>query len=374
MKQIKHYLKVDLDLEHRVFGLDLMRATAILMVVLVHGDAIIRPAFPRFPKFMIFDGVDLFFVLSGFLIGQILLKVFLKKEFNLTSVLQFWKRRWFRTLPNYYFVLALALIYTVITTGGIGRFGGDYLFFLQNFRQRHPDFFAVAWSLTIEEWFYLLLPLSLLVLHRIFPAIAKKKIMLLSIFCFLLLPMVYRWWTGSVYAAQPFNWQDYDEVFRKRVVTRLDTLMFGVFAACVKLYLPRLWSFCPKTVFALGVAGVYWSRHLDQNSIVFYVFNMPLRACGIMLMLPFCDSLKQVGKYLAIPITYVSIISYSMYLLHYTLILEPIQRYCMPINALSAISVYGLSWGLTFVLSAILYNLLEKPVTHLREKKYTITI
>ena len=159
---IKHYLKVDLDLEHRVFGLDLMRAVAILMVVLVHGDAIVKPVFPNFPKFMIFDGVDLFFVLSGFLIGQILLKVFLRNEFNFMSVLQFLKRRWFRTLPNYYFVLILALLYTVISTGGIGRFSGDYLFFLQNFRQRHPDFFAVAWSLTIEEWFLKLSTLATL--------------------------------------------------------------------------------------------------------------------------------------------------------------------------------------------------------------------
>jgi peptidoglycan/LPS O-acetylase OafA/YrhL len=101
---------------------------------------------------------------------------------------------------------------------------------------------------------------------------------------------------------------------------------------------------------------------------------MPLRACGIMMMLPLCDSLKQTWKYLAIPITYVSIISYSMYLLHYTLIREPITSYFMPVSAGSAIVVYGLYWVLTIALSAILYNLLEKPITHLRDKKYTITI
>src|SRR6185437_6603625 len=91
----------------RIYGLDLLRAYAILAVVASHGqsflqpDNILRKAIGR----LYTDGVSVFFVLSGFLIGSILLKTINEQEFNSKKLLHFWIRRWFRTLPTYFLFL-----------------------------------------------------------------------------------------------------------------------------------------------------------------------------------------------------------------------------------------------------------------------------
>src|SRR4051812_30333605 len=100
----------------RIFGLDIVRAMAILLVMLAHT----LPGVQRFPVLgkvtycCAFFGVDLFFVLSGFLIGGIVIRELENDRLNASAgLLTFWKRRWFRTLPNYYLFLlvnvALAL-------------------------------------------------------------------------------------------------------------------------------------------------------------------------------------------------------------------------------------------------------------------------
>ena len=93
----------------RIFGLDLLRAIAIGLVLLCH----ITPffVFPLAPGWfaevsaLASLGVDLFFVLSGFLIGGILLRD-LDRGASFRSLVAFWSRRWWRTLPNYYLFLA----------------------------------------------------------------------------------------------------------------------------------------------------------------------------------------------------------------------------------------------------------------------------
>src|ERR1039458_8648984 len=92
-------------MEHnrRNFGLDALRAAAIMMVLLCHMTGAL--------KFLGIYGVELFFVLSGFLIGDILIRSAARKgRFEFKDLTEFWTRRWFRTLPNYYWFLALYLV------------------------------------------------------------------------------------------------------------------------------------------------------------------------------------------------------------------------------------------------------------------------
>src|SRR5436190_15587708 len=92
----------------RVYGLDILRAVAILLVVLIHGTALIGESpIGMFTYLKIPDGVNLFFVLSGYLIGTILSKHITTEKFTLKPLLNFWQRRWFRTLPNYYLFLLI---------------------------------------------------------------------------------------------------------------------------------------------------------------------------------------------------------------------------------------------------------------------------
>src|SRR5450432_1247018 len=101
---MKNFLKLNPDYSSRVYGLDIMRAFAIIPVVMGHGGFILNKAETNFPWIPLIDGVELFFVLSGFLIGSILLKIFNEPDFKFESVMNFFKRRWLRTLPNYYLI------------------------------------------------------------------------------------------------------------------------------------------------------------------------------------------------------------------------------------------------------------------------------
>src|SRR5262245_39179853 len=92
----------------RVFGLDVLRAAAVSMVLVAHARYLVMPLLPSAACLSIFGflGVELFFVLSGFLIGGIILRTFPEVP-RLPTLGHFWIRRWFRTLPNYYLFLAL---------------------------------------------------------------------------------------------------------------------------------------------------------------------------------------------------------------------------------------------------------------------------
>jgi peptidoglycan/LPS O-acetylase OafA/YrhL len=119
----------------RVYGLDAFRAVAIILVVLGHGAQFADEIFwflPSVPMLNGVDGVELFFVLSGFLIGSILIKKIEKEEkFGLKSIMHFWKRRWFRTLPNYYLILFLNVLFIKLEfkNGDLDAFGWDFIFF-----------------------------------------------------------------------------------------------------------------------------------------------------------------------------------------------------------------------------------------------------
>jgi len=158
MSFLKSAFRLNTDYTSRVYGLDVFRAIAIIIVVMGHGGFIIDKVLPGFPYIPLIDGVELFFVLSGFLIGTILIKIFEKNNgLRTKEMISFWKRRWFRTLPNYYLILGVnvILVSNGIIKGDIEQFNWKFLFFLQNFNSYFTDFFWESWSLTIEEWFYI---------------------------------------------------------------------------------------------------------------------------------------------------------------------------------------------------------------------------
>ena len=103
-------------------------------------------------------GVDLFFVISGYLIGGIYFRESERENF---SILRFWSRRWLRTIPPY---LGLVVIWWVGNriTGAQKTLDWNYLFFFQNYISRpYMGNMPFTWSLCVEEHFYLLLPIAL---------------------------------------------------------------------------------------------------------------------------------------------------------------------------------------------------------------------
>lgn len=129
--------------DHRIFGLDLFRSIAILMVLLSNLLLIYPNLNDKLAQILIlfgFWGVEIFFVLSGFLIGNILFNLFIQNDFTIQSVFSFFKRRWFRTLPNYFLVLLLNIVIAVMFHFQIENVG-YYFFFFQNFYQPMQFFF-----------------------------------------------------------------------------------------------------------------------------------------------------------------------------------------------------------------------------------------
>ncbi len=156
----------------RIPSLDVLRAFAILWVILRHMQG--GGYFDDLPlaflnKFFIAGdaGVDLFFILSGYLIATIVIK-----ELNETSGLDvghFWYRRWMRTLPAYYVtLLALSLSDLIYQAKGSWSPRWSYLVFLQTSLIDFESMrFGWSWSLCVQELFYLFLPLLVLPLYRI---------------------------------------------------------------------------------------------------------------------------------------------------------------------------------------------------------------
>ena len=99
---------LQVDLNKRYHGLDLARAIAICLVVFAHS-LWISDFYPEIVGWLMglsgTIGVEIFFVISGFLIGRIVLRLLEDEDFSLATIIEFLKRRWFRTLPNYYLIL-----------------------------------------------------------------------------------------------------------------------------------------------------------------------------------------------------------------------------------------------------------------------------
>lgn len=158
----------------RVTELDGLRGVAILLVLFVHyyvqqfSDAF-RGVAPDFFEFCISGsaGVDLFFVISGFLIGGILLS----HVTSIASLKAFYMRRAWRIWPLYYLLLIVAFTSSIGTTDVSFRVSWiSYLFFFQNISislgNLSVPILAPLWSLAVEEHFYLVAPLASRFLNR----------------------------------------------------------------------------------------------------------------------------------------------------------------------------------------------------------------
>lgn len=153
--------------------------------------------------------VEWFFVLSGFVLYPQLIKVLNNKKHLFT----FYIRRWMRTLPLYLFAL---LCVSLVTNKLFSIDFFQYLFFIQNMLPKfiQNDYFPVAWSLSIEEYFYLVFPLFLIVIR---PENFIKKVMILLV-CIMLVKLFFSSMTNLSF-------------YRTGTLIRLDAILIGFVGA-----------------------------------------------------------------------------------------------------------------------------------------------
>lgn len=377
----------------RIIGLDTVRAIAILAVVMCHSSEFLNRltsapyignGISRYIKFVQpFGqlGVELFFVLSGFLIGGILIRAYMSSgTFTFTDVRHFWIRRWFRTLPNFWLILTINIIlYKIMKFGGFEPYKFLYYFFLQNLWTPHPPFFfGEAWSLSVEEWFYLTVPVFMLIAAAIAKPVNKQKFLFNTFLSYLLVFLSVR----VINAFHPLNGPDQDAGIRKVVLFRLDAVMYGVIFAYFSYFKGELLHRLKNYLLLASIAGTVFIYYIitDTGLNVFASSNPTLRFASdafLYLLIPFVFALclpyaastgTRHHNILTRFIQHISKISYSMYLVHYSLVFIPFFCFLKVDGHTTTVLLYILYWAIVIVLSSLLYKYFEYPVMKLRDR------
>nr|WP_321236711.1 acyltransferase [uncultured Psychroserpens sp.] len=369
-----------INYEKRIFGLDIMRAIAILLVVASHAVWI----FPQ-TKNLATDvmsiagvlGVEIFFVLSGFLIGRLIYKRFTASEFSFKDMTYFWVRRWFRTLPNYYLILVFNVLLALFLGTHLPDNLWQYAFFIQNFDWEMPLFFGESWSLPIEEFAYIIGPLLLYLVLFLKLNISKSKLFLIVttvIVLFFFLTKVYYNLSHS-----ETNMMFWNVNLKAVTMYRIDAIYYGVLAAYIALTKTLAWRryrymfLVMGGLLFLGLNFVVPMQRIFIESHPFFwnVLYLPINSIAIAFTLPYLSQIKSAPKLILMPITVISLISYSMYLIHYSVVMQ-LMKHFFPTEGLSIpiLGVYLIIYlVLTIVLSYLLYMLFEKPITNLRDSR-----
>lgn len=368
-----------IKLENRIPGLDLARTMAICLVVFSH-TLWISSHYPAIISLLMqlsgTIGVEISFVISGFLIGKIIYKLILKEDFIFKDIYGFWVRRWYRTLPAYYLVLLLNLLLWFSIYNEIPEKLSLYFFCLQNLTTTSPPFYRISWSLVVEQFCYITGPLLLFLFIWIFPKRDKKVLFLLMSLTIILISLFIRLRFSLTHnMTSIYQW---NEALRKVTIYRLDAIYYGF----VALYFINKYESnraIEKFLFAIGFCGILFLNlfifnlgiSVEKYPIFFNVFYIPFISISICLLLPFLIQFQIKSILFLKWITLISVLSYSIYLLHYTIILHGLKT-LFPSDSLSGTLLFAYTisyWILVMAFSYLQYRFFEKPMTDLRDKK-----
>jgi peptidoglycan/LPS O-acetylase OafA/YrhL len=345
-----------MKLPHHIPQLDVLRGVAVLEVMLYHASDI-APSLHLNPVMRAgYTGVDLFFVLSGFLITGIL--VGSKDEPHYFK--NFYARRALRIWPLYYALLLFTFLLLPAVAPSLREaiFEGSrpwpsFFFFIQNLMVSHPPFdtLRVTWSLAIEEQFYLAWPLIVW--------LAPRKMLKPLAISGLLLSMAARW-SSIIGLTPPLN-------VYMNTLTRLDGLALGAFLA---LWIPEADSLTVKragmavTAIALPAAVfVGWTHpeHWAFYSLVAVTFAGLLCVAIHVPALARLDFLKYTGK-----------ISYALYLVHVPVFVWMssgwIGKFFAHTSVLGGAAQVALSFAICYGLAAASWRFFESKFLRLKSR------
>ena len=335
--------------------IDGLRALAVLPVIFFHAG------FDIFSGG--FVGVDIFFVISGYLITTIIINEMSSNNF---SLINFYERRARRILPALFFVMLLSIPFAWfwLTPSDLEGFGKSLIAvstFSSNilFWRESGYFGAVSelkpllhtWSLAVEEQYYIIFPLFLMLLWK-----AKLKLILLSLFFIFLLSLTLAHWSSFNYPIASFY----------LLPTRGWELLIGVFIA---FYLKDNKFFKSSklneslSLFGFGLI-VYSIFYFNESTPFPSLYALiPTLGTGILILTAVPNTLM--NRFLGLsPIVGVGLISYSAYLWHQPILAFARHRFFDETPKLmTLLLILG-----SFILAYVSWRWVEKPF---RNKKIT---
>lgn len=366
------------DTRHRNVALDVIRALAILMVMfnhlfiidsqnITHGYFHWITAFFNVLETGGWSGVDLFFVLSGFLVSGLLFNEY-KKTGTVTPV-RFLIRRGFKIYPSFTFMILVTLIverlfhhFFSAPSYPLWDYTRD-LFFVHNYIGGR---WGPTWSLDVEEAFYFLL------VAYFFYCIKKKKLTLKTVIytyaALLIWGIFWRWVAVIRHPVFKFSYHYIYTHFR------LDALFFGVLLAYLyHFYRAELTAFIKKNklvILSVSVIGILVNFIFDRASntwiSVALLATNPI-CYGLLLMTALQSSAWFLSsKFLAM----VGRNSYAMYLWH-LFINDYLHFFFFPNKTESGFLLYVVAYVATVIVAGIIITkTIEDPFLRLRDRLY----
>jgi peptidoglycan/LPS O-acetylase OafA/YrhL len=354
----------------QVPALDALRALAIVMVITGHFPDLGKAQFPRYahlfenPVFSFgWTGVDLFFVLSGYLIGRQLWRE--RQRTGTVSVGRFLLRRGMRIWPLYLFI---ALISPML----VGKWSykwSDWAF-LSNYVPGRVD---GGWSLSTEEQFYILAPLAILFFSRFLKVRGWMIALLASLFAV----SAARWWTAHNLLAAGVSVAKLKTDMYTPFHLHNEGLTVGLMIALIAVNAPSLLNgSSDRNRRVLAVAAIAALAALvlrAANGIVFPFLALALiYGSGVTVLLTFGARSMTILKSRIFYV--ISRLSYGMYLLHFT-VLRSIGPYVAGAlkhlggqNPITVILTLVATVASSAMLATVTFVLIEHPFLMLRDR------
>jgi peptidoglycan/LPS O-acetylase OafA/YrhL len=320
-------------------------------------------------------GVDLFFVLSGYLIGGQLLRQLAKVRAGLPSRLhlgRFFARRALRILPAY--LVTLAIYFALPSWREYPQMAQPlwkFLLSLQNIALHGGTAFSHAWSLALEDQFYFALPFILLALNR--RARGAILVPCIIVIAGVLLRTFLAWQNPN--GSGGVSFRGFQAWIYYPTWTRLDPLVLGVALAAIEKFRPRWWKQLTNIapfVWVPGIALIVWALWLGEGDYINFaacIWQFPLLACGFAALLVCAKSDRLPLRRYKVPgAAFIASIAYSAYLvqklaIHFTA--QACARYNIDTASPFALVLVELC---VYVAAIILFFAVERPFLQTRKR------
>jgi peptidoglycan/LPS O-acetylase OafA/YrhL len=365
----------------RFFGLDFLRALSISLLLFSHSSWIYNSSgiLGKMQDASGFLGVELFIVLSGFLIGGILYKQFLHENYTLKDAGLFVTRRLMRVLPSYYLVILIITIIYLLFGFSVSEVW-KYPLMIQNFSSPIPAFFSESWSLPVKEMGYIFVVILLLVVSKTFIKSSKQVLFLtvvIGLIAFTFLLKLYY----DIHSAN-LQLRIWSFTVRSVVIYRIDSVFIGVlFGYFYHNYKEFIMS-KRKQFLAVGIllflvlflCIVVFKLRLTNASWFWNILCLPLVSTAICLFIPFLLNWKSPPKAIGNGITFICNIAYSIYLLHYSVVLFLLKYFIDTKDfGLWQLNLFAILYvSITVGLSYLFYTYFEKPINQFRAKNLNL--